>query len=176
MAMLYDPYAMHGTSPSEFSRVWLVEEPDVTLARHARVIAELDFSSTEKTKRRNQQKFERLAKEWLEETMFISSPAEKYLHPSYARIIGMGMEAVPLILHQLEKRTGDWFYALRAITGENPVTSDIAGNMPKMRDMWLAWGRGRKLLDGTTTKTPKEDSSVSKLGEEKQRRYKRLRS
>jgi hypothetical protein len=112
---------------------------------------EVDSASTTHVRRRNQEKFELLAKQWIEDTRFTASPSEKYLHPCYARIIGMGPDAVPLILAQLKRQPGDWFYALRAITGSDPVSDDMAGRMNAMRDAWLNWGRSRKLIDGAET-------------------------
>lgn len=83
---------------------------------------------------------------WKEETQFFSSPAQIYLHPSYARIIGMGRPAVQLILQSLVREPADWFYALRAITGANPVTQPMAGDMNKMTEAWLKWGAKRDLV------------------------------
>jgi hypothetical protein len=90
--------------------------------------------------------FKRLAKEWIHDTKYLSSPSEKYLHPSYAQIIGLGPSVVPLILEELRRRPDDWFYALRAITRADPVTSTMAGDMGKMKKAWLAWGAGQGLV------------------------------
>lgn len=89
--------------------------------------------------------FEKHAKKWIRDTQFVSSLTDKYLHPSYARIMGMGRPAVPLILERLQRRPSDWFYALRAMTGENPVKSADAGNVEKMSQAWLDWGREKGL-------------------------------
>jgi len=87
--------------------------------------------------------FVKHAQKWKRETIHLSSPTQKYIHPSYARIIGLGLSVVPLILDDLRKQGGDWFYALRAITGENPVKTSMAGDMPKMTRAWLLWGAKR---------------------------------
>lgn len=89
--------------------------------------------------------FKKYEKEWKRDTQYSSSLTDKYLHPSYARIIGIGQPAVPLILRSLKQQPNDWFYALRAITGANPVRSADAGDMQKMSQAWLAWGRERGL-------------------------------
>ena len=47
--------------------------------------------------------FQRYEKKWKEDTQYTSSLTDKYLHPSYARIIGMGQPAVPLILRSLKQ-------------------------------------------------------------------------
>ncbi len=85
--------------------------------------------------------FKKHEKKWKRDTQYSSSLTDKYLHPSYARIIGMGQPAVPLILRSLKQQPNDWFYALRAITGANPVRSADAGDMQKMSQAWLTWGR-----------------------------------
>ena len=36
--------------------------------------------------------------------------------------------------------------ALTAITGENPITEDIAGNIQKMAEAWLNWGKNKGLI------------------------------
>lgn len=90
--------------------------------------------------------FKKYERKWKRETRHLSSPTEKYLHPSYARIIGLGWPAVALILKSLSKERGDWFYALRALTGTSPVTSSMAGNMKQMTAAWLRWGSRMGLL------------------------------
>ncbi len=55
----------------------------------------------------------------------------------------MGWEALPLIVRDLKESKADWFWALTAITGENPISEEIAGNIKKMTEAWLQWGRMR---------------------------------
>jgi hypothetical protein len=88
-----------------------------------------------------EQLFARLAKEWRDETAIYSSVTQKAMHPAYQRIIGMGPAALPLIFRELERRPGHWFWALRAITGENPVRREDAGDLDKMTEAWLAYAR-----------------------------------
>jgi hypothetical protein len=83
---------------------------------------------------------------WKHDTQFTSSLSEKYLHPSYARIIGMGPAIIPFILRSLQSEIDDWFFALRALSGENIVPDDRAGDMPEMADLWISWGRARGLI------------------------------
>ena len=49
--------------------------------------------------------------------------------------------AVPLILCLLAREADFWFEALVAITGEQPVPPEHAGNVEAMRQDWLRWGR-----------------------------------
>jgi hypothetical protein len=93
-----------------------------------------------------EQKFRRLVKQWREETLFISSSTEKMMHPSYQRIIGMGPAAVPLVLQEMQERGGHWFWALRAITEEDPVNPQDVGHVKRMTEAWLQWGKQHDLL------------------------------
>lgn len=63
------------------------------------------------------------------------------MHPAYQGIIGLGPIALPLILRELEKELDHWFWALKAISGEDPVSPQNRGKMREMTDAWLNWGR-----------------------------------
>jgi hypothetical protein len=82
-----------------------------------------------------------LANRWRDETALLSSVTKIAIHPAYQRMIGMGLAALPLIFRELERRPSHWFWALRAITGENPVRPEDAGNLGKMTKAWLAFAR-----------------------------------
>jgi hypothetical protein len=86
-------------------------------------------------------RFERLARSWARETENLSSIQEIVLHPAYQRIIGMGPDVVPFILRKLERIPGFWFWALRSLTGANPVTQEMRGDVAAMTEAWLNWGR-----------------------------------
>jgi len=88
--------------------------------------------------------FRELAKRWHEETCFVSSVKKRISHPDYQSIIGIGPGAVPLILKELLKRPEHWFWALQAITRDDPTTPDADFN--KMREEWLNWGKDRGYL------------------------------
>lgn len=85
--------------------------------------------------------FQKLADQWRRETMDISSLTEMVSHPAYLAIIGMGNVATPLLLSELEKKPSHWFVALAAINRCNPVPVADAGNLKKMTEAWLKWGR-----------------------------------
>src|SRR5229473_2339691 len=94
------------------------------------------------------QRFNRLAKSWKTETELISKMSRKLMHPAYQRIIGMGEPAIPLILKDLAANgPDDWFWALTAITDENPITEGMAGNMVAMTEAWLQWGKSAGYLN-----------------------------
>jgi hypothetical protein len=87
--------------------------------------------------------FRELADTWRDDTRFLSSVPDRVMHPAYQRIIGLGPAVVPLLLHHLERQPTHWFWALKAITGEDPVAREDAGAIQKMADAWLEWGRQR---------------------------------
>ncbi len=82
-----------------------------------------------------------LARDWREERGPTSSTTQMALGPSYQRIIGLGPAAVPLILRELEREPDQWFWALKAITGEDPVPAASRGKVGEMARLWVAWGR-----------------------------------
>jgi hypothetical protein len=85
--------------------------------------------------------FRQLTDQWREETRFLSSTTAICTHPAYQRVIGLGPQVIPLILTELQKEPGHWFWALQALTGENPVRLADQGNLPTMTAAWLTWGR-----------------------------------
>lgn len=88
------------------------------------------------------ERFERLAAEWKTDHMFTSSPTEVALHDSYQRIIAMGPAALPFILSDLsDKQAGHWFWALQAISDEDPVPIEHRGLIDEMCEDWRQWGR-----------------------------------
>ncbi|NGM81719.1 hypothetical protein G5B47_04755 [Paenibacillus sp. 7124] len=93
-----------------------------------------------------QLKFLDLKNEWLKDIEFCSSIDDIINHKAYQNIISMGFKAVPLILRELEKNPGHWFYALKIITGEDPVKKTDVGRVKKMAESWLEWGRERRVL------------------------------
>ena len=93
-----------------------------------------------------QHEFALHAAKWAADTAHLSSIEEAASHPSYRRIMQMGDSVIPLILKELQVRPNQWFRALRILTGENPIKQQDAGNVRKMVDAWLEWGRKRNLL------------------------------
>lgn len=94
----------------------------------------------EQKKQRTQQRFRKLAKQWFDEAGYLSSTTEAVIHPAYQQIIGMGEDAIPLLLKELQKPSGRWFWALKAITGENPVPAKHRGKTKLMTQDWIDWG------------------------------------
>ena len=88
-----------------------------------------------------QDRFRELAEQWRNASAHMSSVTDIVMLPSYQQIIGMGRFAIPLILRELEQRPEHWFWALKAITGEDPVSPASRGRIRDMADAWIEWGR-----------------------------------
>jgi hypothetical protein len=86
-------------------------------------------------------RFQRLADIWREQTRALSSDSDIVANFAYHQIIGMGERALPLIFNEMQAHGGRWFWALRAITGENPVRPEDRGNVRRMTETWLEWAR-----------------------------------
>ena len=59
----------------------------------------------------------------------------------------MGNSVIPLILRELQERGGDWYRALRILSGDDPVPLGAQGNVQKMKECWLRWGRDRGYIE-----------------------------
>ncbi|PWU08431.1 MAG: hypothetical protein C5B50_29565 [Verrucomicrobia bacterium] len=94
----------------------------------------MDFNGLEK-------EFDELSRKWRADVGPESSFSKITGNLSYLRIISLGKRAVPLILKDLQREPAPWFLALRAITGEERIGKEEAGNFKAMADAWLAWGR-----------------------------------
>lgn len=92
-------------------------------------------------------RFQRLSDEWKEQSRYLSNTAQMAMLPSYQRIVGMGWPVVPLILESLQSEPDHWFWALEAITEQNPVPSETEGHVAEMAECWVTWGREQGLLD-----------------------------
>ena len=94
----------------------------------------------ESARDRTEKKFFRLRDEWKQKRGPESSSARLAMHPAYLKIIGMGAEAIPFLLQELERDPDQWFVALRSITEADPVPDPIRGNVTAMAEAWLKWG------------------------------------
>lgn len=76
------------------------------------------------------------------------------MHPTHQQVIGLGPAVLPHLLDDLAKTRSNWFWALRSITGENPVPADERGQVDRMTQRWLEWGKARGLIDGAAGPRP----------------------
>lgn len=88
-----------------------------------------------------EQRFHRLASVWRAETAYVSSSSELVAHPAFREIVGMGVPVIPLLLRELENRTGQWHRAMREITSADPVSPADRGNVDRAAEAWLRWGK-----------------------------------
>jgi hypothetical protein len=88
-------------------------------------------------------RFLRLAGEWRDQSRFMSSITDMAALPAYHEITAMGAQALPLILRELQRDPNHWFVALAAISGADPVPPQDRGDIEKMSQAWLRWGRDR---------------------------------
>lgn len=95
------------------------------------------------------ERFRGLAEDWHTETDMHSSIQQKVLNSNYQQIIGLGPNALPIIMEELEERPAYWFWALAAITGEDPA--DGTHTMPDAREKWLNWWKNRQPCSGCRT-------------------------
>jgi hypothetical protein len=86
-----------------------------------------------------QQDFYDLLLNWRRAVKHLSSVAEIAMNPAYQKIIGMGEKVIPLLLRELEKQPDHLFWALKAITGADPISSSQQGNLNEMAQAWLKW-------------------------------------
>jgi len=87
-----------------------------------------------------EEKFQKLKKRWIKETMFMSSTTDIVYNKHYQSIIKMGEKVVPIILKDMKDEPNWWFWALASITEEDPTTVDICGDLQKLTQVWLKWG------------------------------------
>jgi hypothetical protein len=88
-----------------------------------------------------EERFALLATVWHQAVAHQSSSRIRDSHPAYQEIIRLGPSVVPYLLRDLESNGRHWFAALAAITGVNPVQREDAGNVSRMIQAWLRWGR-----------------------------------
>lgn len=86
-------------------------------------------------------RFTRLAGQWKAEAVHMSNTAQMAMLRSYQNIVGMGEPAVPMLLEELQREPDHWFWALEAITSENPVPPEANGSIDEMARAWIDWGR-----------------------------------
>ncbi len=88
-----------------------------------------------------EQRFRRPEADWLVAVGYSSSSSVLRGHPAFQEIIGLGEAVVPLMLRDLQERPRLWASALPHITGADPVPPADRGNIARMSEAWLRWGR-----------------------------------
>lgn len=92
------------------------------------------------------ERFRKLVDQWKEQSRHLSNSARMAMLKPYQQIIGMGEPAIPLILEELARSPDHWFWALEAITQDNPVPPEAAGKVRLKALAWISWGKQRGYL------------------------------
>jgi type I restriction enzyme M protein len=115
------------------------QNPDTVLRGAAleQKLAELEYDDVPS-------RFRAYAEIWRRQTQHMPSVSKTISHPAYAAIIGLGWDAVPLLLRELRDKPDHWLVALNQITNEDPAKPD--STFEQAVNAWLAWGRKRGML------------------------------
>jgi hypothetical protein len=88
-----------------------------------------------------EKKFNKLRDEWKTKRGHEPSTTKIILIPAYQKIIGMGQDAIPFLLRELETDLDNWFWALMMITDDDPVPKELRGDGEAMAKAWIQWGK-----------------------------------
>lgn len=86
-------------------------------------------------------RFRQLEATWVAETGYLSDYEAIVGHPTFREMVSLGDAVVPLMLRDLAERPRLWVWALPEITGADPVPPADAGNIARMSEAWLRWGK-----------------------------------
>jgi hypothetical protein len=120
------------TESADIDAVWITE-PDI-------------LAIPDRKGARLKPEFEALAKQWKRETAIAGQLSKIVMHPAYQRIMAMGPDVIPLIVEQLSKEPGHWFWALHNLV---PPGDDPAEGTTTIREAtaaWLEWAKAREVL------------------------------
>jgi hypothetical protein len=84
-------------------------------------------------------RFDEMKAKWYRETAFSSSPDEMRNTDSYKEIVSYGRIALPYIIKEIQDNPSLLMMAAHDITGENPITESIRGDMRAMMGAWVGW-------------------------------------
>ena len=90
-----------------------------------------------------QLEFTSLKDKWINETLIVSDPTELYSNENYQKIISLGDDIIPLLIKDMYNFKGDWSYALKKITGDNPVKKESKGKIDEIKKDWIDWYEAR---------------------------------
>ncbi|MDQ1246879.1 MAG: hypothetical protein QG597_1247 [Actinomycetota bacterium] len=92
---------------------------------------------TQRTDAQVRARFDELREQWIVATAGAASAMERFRHPAYQQIIGLGQPAVPLLVDELRSRPDHWFWALSCITGLDAAEGSTTIGDAAQR--WIAW-------------------------------------
>jgi hypothetical protein len=93
--------------------------------------------------------FRDLVERWKNDTGHWSSTTRRIADPSYLRIIGLASNSTDhqiekLLLQELQEEPDEWFDALAAITGVDPVKPE--DSFDEAVNAWVEWGRRKGIM------------------------------
>ncbi len=90
-------------------------------------------------------RFNQLVREWRHDTASSSVLTQKVSHHAYQEIISIGEPAIPLILEEMERVPGHWFWALDKLThGINPALG--SKTLTEAATAWIEWGKAENYI------------------------------
>ena len=95
----------------------------------------------EATDEETERDFKKLAADWERAVSNISSLTAIVAHPKYREIVNMRWRVVPFLINDLHRNKRFWLPALEEITGIRPFDSGDSGNIKRMINAWVQWGR-----------------------------------
>lgn len=122
----------------------LREADEVLFARAAEMILMANDDATKAAG--DGTEFQQLVMAWKRDTAFESASERMAEHSAYRKIVAMGKDAVPLLLAEMRERPDYWFMALNEITKADPVPPEAKGDLARMTQAWLDWGKANGYL------------------------------
>ena len=90
--------------------------------------------------------FDMWRNQWLDETKYNSNISSSMQHPLYSKILSLGDIIVPFLIMDLRENKTHWFYALTALTGENPILKEHSGQVDNMIADWVKWAEVNSII------------------------------
>lgn len=118
-----------------------VSPESMSVPRQAKTLRDRSTLAVSTRAKSVEERFSELAERWRRGCGPYSVMRQLAVHPAYQQIIGLGKEAVPCILAELERAPDWWFWALTSITGVDPVDLAHHGKLRLMAADWFRWAR-----------------------------------
>lgn len=130
---------------TEISRnTGLTQEASILSCNYSNAVSAFKGNSVLISDRIENQEFKHFLKlkdKWKSETLYYSSSSHIFNNSAYKEIIALGSKSIPWIIRELKKTNDHWFFALKKISGENPVNPNHYGLITKMKEDWIEWAQ-----------------------------------
>lgn len=135
----------HHGSPKKWYADWCSQKTADRMVLDSSVFV-FAAEQTKATERTVEDRFNRLAGEWSASVGNVSSLTAMAEHPRYREIVSLGWDVVPYLLQDLQNSRRFWFPALAEITTIRPYDPRDAGNVKRMTEAWVKWGKLKRLI------------------------------